>query len=567
MISEGMSGLSSPRGLAFGPDGGLYVAEAGRGGDGPSFMLGSRNEAFLGSTSALSRLLGGVQERVLDGLPSLATANGLEANGLSDIVFDSVGQAIGLIGLGGDPTQRAKLGEAAAELGAIVRLPLDGSGSLEHVADVAAFEISSNPDGTNLDTNPFGLAMTPGGDYLVADAGGNAVLAVTAAGEVSTLAVLPARPNPLPPPPPVFQSVPTAVAIGPDSAYYIGQLTGFPFTVGSANVYRVDPVTRELSVAYSDFTNIVDLTFDEDGSLYVLQISTNGLASPMGPGSGVVLKIDRESGARTTIVSDGLTNPTSVVAGPDRTLYVTNNGRSIDAGQVLRIAPQLQAGDANQDLSFDQFDVVQVQTGAKYLTGQSATWGEGDWNGAPGGRPGNPPAGDSLFNQFDIIAAQQSGLYLAGPYAAVVRNGQRGDGQASIVYHAGTGEIAVDAPVGTQLTSINIDSAARIFTGSAAANLGGSFDNDADNNIFKATFGSSFGSLSFGNAAQAGLSEQFVLGDLSVVGSLAGGGDLGNVDLIYVPEPAALVLAVVGLLSLVAPCPSRRPAIAGASGC
>ena len=38
-----------------------------------------------------------------------------------------------------------------------------------------------------------------------------------------------------------------------------------------------------------------------------------------------------------------------------------------------------------------------------------------------------------------------------------------------------------------ELTSINIDSAGSIFTGAAAENLGGSFDNDADNNIFKAT--------------------------------------------------------------------------------
>ena len=30
-----MSGLDNPRGLAFGPEGGLYVAEAGRGGPGP----------------------------------------------------------------------------------------------------------------------------------------------------------------------------------------------------------------------------------------------------------------------------------------------------------------------------------------------------------------------------------------------------------------------------------------------------------------------------------------------------------------------------------------------------
>jgi hypothetical protein len=212
----------------------------------------------------------------------------------------------------------------------------------------------------------------------------------------------------------------------------------------------------------------------------------------------------------------------------------------------------LQAGDADQDLDFDQLDLVKVQQASTYLTGEPATWGQGDWNGAPGGRVGKPPEGDGLFNQLDIVAAQQAGLYLTGPYSAVLPNGQRGDGQTSIIYNANMGEVAVDAPPGTNLTSINIDSAAGIFTGGAATNLGGSFDNDADNNIFKATFGSSFGSLSFGNVAQAGLSEQFVLNDLTVIGSLAGGGDLGNVDLVYVPEPtSALLLSVaiaVGLL-------------------
>jgi hypothetical protein len=106
----------------------------------------------------------------------------------------------------------------------------------------------------------------------------------------------------------------------------------------------------------------------------------------------------------------------------------------------------------------------------------------------------------------------------------------------------------VDAPAGKELTSINIDSTAGIFTGAAAQNLGGSFDNDADASIFKATFGSSFGSLSFGSVAQAGLSQAFVLNDLTVVGSLAGGGDLGNVDLIYVPEPATAWLAILAAL-------------------
>jgi hypothetical protein len=209
---------------------------------------------------------------------------------------------------------------------------------------------------------------------------------------------------------------------------------------------------------------------------------------------------------------------------------------------------RLQAGDADQDLDFDQLDLVRVQIANKYLSGTAATWGEGDWNGAPGGRQGSPPPGNGFFDQLDIIAALNANVYLTGPYGAVRDNGARGDGQTSVVYNPTTGEVAVDAPAGVSLTSINIDSAGAIFTGAPAQNLGGSFDNDADGNIFKATFGSSFGSISFGNVAQTGLSKAFVLGDLTIVGSLAGGGALGDVDLIYVPEPSTIALFLFGLL-------------------
>ena len=215
-------------------------------------------------------------------------------------------------------------------------------------------------------------------------------------------------------------------------------------------------------------------------------------------------------------------------------------------------AVMLQAGDADMDLDFDQLDLVKVQIAAKYLTGQAATWGDGDWDGAPGGEVGGPPVGDGQFNQLDIIAALSAGFYLQGSYAALSAGGAMGDAQTSVGYDANTGRVWVDPPAGKDLTSINIESAASIFTGDAAENLGGSFDNDADNNIFKATFGGSFGAISFGNVAQAGLSEQFVRDDLTVVGSLAGGGDLGSVDLLYVPvpEPSALVLLLLAVVSV-----------------
>jgi hypothetical protein len=106
--------------------------------------------------------------------------------------------------------------------------------------------------------------------------------------------------------------------------------------------------------------------------------------------------------------------------------------------------PQLQAGDADRDFDFDQLDLVQVQISGKYLTRQPATWGEGDWNGAPGGTQQAPPAGDAVFDQLDIIAALAAGTYLTGPYAALTPGGDFKDGPPSIVNLADTGQVGLN---------------------------------------------------------------------------------------------------------------------------
>lgn len=125
--------------------------------------------------------------------------------------------------------------------------------------------------------------------------------------------------------------------------------------------------------------------------------------------------------------------------------------------------------------------------------------------------------------------------------AGLEPNGVLNDDQTSIVYSTTTGELAIDAMSNRSLSSINIDSLEGVFTQSPAENMGGSFDNDHDHNIFKATFGGTFDSLSFGNVAQPGLDMQFLLNDITVVGSLGGGGQLGPVDLVFIEDGVILL--------------------------
>lgn len=318
-----MSGLDNPLGLAFGPEGALYVAEAGRGGDGPSIVLRPGVVASYGPTGAVSRLWHGAQERVATGLPSLGSPDG--TNGPHDVSFHGRGNAYVTVGFGTNPERRAELGEVGAGFAQLVRLRPNGG--WQYVTDLGAHEVAANPGGGPIDSNPFGLLAEAGGRVVV-DAGGNVLLRVAANGEVSTLAEFPSREDGR-----ATDAVPTGVTRGPDGAYYVGELTGVPFAAGAANIYRVVP-GQAPEIAYSGFKTILDLDFGPDGSLYVLQHATGPFLS----GNGSLTRIAPD-GTRAPVEVPGLTliRPTSVLVGDDGAIFVSNRGTSVGAGEVIRI--------------------------------------------------------------------------------------------------------------------------------------------------------------------------------------------------------------------------------------
>ena len=136
----------------------------------------------------------------------------------------------------------------------------------------------------------------------------------------------------------------------------------------------------------------------------------------------------------------GRASPANRVHRRRPTLERLENRFMLSAASLVR-APELLPGDANQDFTFDQLDLLQVLRAGKYLTSEPATWGEGDWNGAPGGRPGAPPMGDGVFDQTDILAALTAGAYGSSADAALAPGGVVGDEQTSIIYEPRTGHV------------------------------------------------------------------------------------------------------------------------------
>ena len=182
-IEEVAGGLNAPRGLILADDGSILVAEAGLAGD--TCPMGEEGFCF-GPTGSIARVSEGSVERVVEGLPSAGA--GPEVVGPSDVIAGADDTLYAIVNWGGDPGERPE-GDLSGWI-----ISIDADGNVEPVVDVAAFEATGDPDaefsGGVLDTNPHSLIQVDDG-FVVADAGGNALLGVAADGTVSVIAVFP----------------------------------------------------------------------------------------------------------------------------------------------------------------------------------------------------------------------------------------------------------------------------------------------------------------------------------------------------------------------------------------
>jgi hypothetical protein len=330
------SGLNEPHGVTIGANGDLYVAEAGNGRVGAACKVGTE-KACANDSGAIARVTaGGKVTRIVKGLSSIGNPGDAPgAAGVAGVWI--VGHYIyGIIQNSNinSKTGKETYGKAGALLGDLVRAPLSG-GKAKEIASFGPYEAAHNPDhgagqgpgDPPIDSDPYGVVAYHGG-IAVADAAGNDVLFVNAAGKISTLAVLPLISEPTSGGHHVMsQAVPTSLAVGPDGALYVGELGGAASNdVGDVNVYRIGSHGR-LTVVARRLTMIGGIAFDHSGRLLVLEIDTAGIADPSQglPAPGALIRINKNK-SRTTLAEAGLEYPLGVAVAKDGAIYLSNFG-------------------------------------------------------------------------------------------------------------------------------------------------------------------------------------------------------------------------------------------------
>jgi hypothetical protein len=327
-VSVVATGLLNPRGLKFGPDGRLYVAEGGAGGSLSTIGICEQVVAPVGPytggyTGRISRIdvSNGLRTTVADGLPSSQTSPvlGSLVSGVADVAF--VGNTLYALLAGAGCSH----GIAGTDNG-IIRVNANGTWNL--IADLSAFQkahpvANPEPDDFEPDGTWYSMISTRGLLYAVEPNHGELDEISPVTGAVRRVVDISAVEGHI---------VPTAVAL--HGNFYIGNLNTFPITPGSSKILKINPA-GQIRTDATGMTTVLGLVFDSRDRMYALETSV-APGNPS-PGNGRVVRVNPNGS--TDIVASGLSVPAGMTMGPDGNLYVSNIGfgAPVGAGQVVRI--------------------------------------------------------------------------------------------------------------------------------------------------------------------------------------------------------------------------------------
>ena len=343
------SGLEAPRGLRFGPDGDLYVAEAGTGGTTSTADICPKDQVI----PPVGPYLGGMNARiskfdknwnrttVASGLPSSIDALG-DLQGVADLQFMN-GTLYALIAGGG-----CSHGNATMAAGVMQVNPANGT--FRYVGDISTFMHANpvqfpNADDFEPDGTAYSMVSVNNALHVIEPNSGQMLRVDPFSGLISREIDVSASQGHI---------VPTSV-VYKNGNYLIGNLNLFPIEPHGSRVMTVSnfpagtgtgipglnvPGPYYVVASKAGFETVVGLAIGPtNGLLYVLQLAVNSPSGFPNVNLGKVTRINTD-GSLTDVVT-GLSVPTAMTFGPDGKLYISNFGAApAGAGQIVKATVQ-----------------------------------------------------------------------------------------------------------------------------------------------------------------------------------------------------------------------------------